>query len=121
MDKLPCGFFLGARWLLFQADVISCYLSVFQPASLQNYFWSGPACLCVGSWSFFVFFFSSSFGCGGSKMQRIKLLSLAIIHGGAQHVDLRLLVDLRKSIRSLGGVLPSLVCSLFFTSVFFPH
>lgn len=32
-DKLPCGFFLGARWLLFQADVISCYLSVFQPAS----------------------------------------------------------------------------------------
>lgn len=57
MDKLPCGFFLGARWLLFQADVISCYLSVFQPASLQNYFWSGPVCLCLGSRVFFFFSF----------------------------------------------------------------
>lgn len=47
------------------------------------------------------FFFPSSFGCGGSKMQRIKLLSLAITHGRAQLVDLRLLVELRKRIRSL--------------------
>lgn len=36
----------------------------------------------------FFFFFPSSFGRGGSKMQRIKLLNLAITHGGAQHVDL---------------------------------
>lgn len=54
-------------------------------------------------------------------MQRIKLLSLAITRGGAQHVDLRLLVEL--SVRSLGGALSSLVCSLFFyfLVVFFPH
>lgn len=34
-------------------------------------------------------------------MQRIKLLSLAITHGRAQLVDLRLLVELRKRIKSL--------------------
>lgn len=34
-------------------------------------------------------------------MQRIKLLSLAITRGRAQHVELRVLVELRKNIRSL--------------------
>lgn len=34
-------------------------------------------------------------------MQRIKLLNQAISHGGAQHIDLKLLVELRKRIRSL--------------------
>lgn len=56
VDKLPCGFFLGARWLLFQADVISCYLSVFQPASLQNYFWSGQHAFVWDHFFFFSFF-----------------------------------------------------------------
>lgn len=84
---------------MFQADVISCYLSVFQPAS-PKLFLVWPSMPLFGIMVGF-FFFPSSFGCGGSKMQRIKLLSLAITHGGAQLVDLRLLVELRKRIKSL--------------------
>lgn len=95
-DKLLCGFFLGARWLSFQADVISCYLSVVQPASPKLF-------LVLPNMPLFGIFYFFFLWVWGKQDAENKVVSCWAWRtpGGAQHVDLRFLVKLRKIIRSL--------------------